>query len=53
MQKKQYVKPELNTYGSIEQLTQASGSTPVADQVIQNGVALSIPTDGSGDIVVP
>ncbi|NJN31120.1 MAG: hypothetical protein HC824_12325 [Synechococcales cyanobacterium RM1_1_8] len=53
MQKKQYAKPELNAYGSVEQLTQNRGLQPINDAVIVNGVDLGlVDSDGSADLII-
>lgn len=48
--KKEYTTPSLTVHGNVETLTEAVGDNPASDTVFQNGVQLSIPTDGSGDI---
>ena len=50
--KRKYQSPKLTVHGSIETLTKATGSTPTADGVFVNGEPLSIPTDGSNDIII-
>lgn len=53
MQKKQYVKPEFNTYGSVEQLTQASGRQSLDDSVIFNTTVLTDDQiNGSADFII-
>jgi len=50
--KKIYSQPELTTHGSIETLTQVTGSSTAADVLSFNGF-VTPNTDGSNDIVLP
>ena len=54
--RKIYTAPKLESYGGVQELTQASGSSSANDLVIVGGTTFggaSGFTTGSGDIVIP
>jgi hypothetical protein len=52
--KKQYERPELTVYGTVEQLTQLYGNSSASDALIWGNVAFDPPgfNFGSRDIVI-
>lgn len=51
--KRSYESPKLTHYGSVEALTQVTGTDTAKDTLFFNGEALDIQTDGSQDISLP